>query len=93
MADLGASLDAGDRYAQFLIMVADVCAAAALARVQVRVQTADGRQLEGVPAAPASADTETEAAEIGYAPQLVIGGHTIVLSDVTDCAFSGRGLG
>jgi hypothetical protein len=76
-----------DDQAQFFIAVADLCAAASLAGVQIEVLTGSGRRISGVPsAAPAARRHGEELDHTGYAGIMVINDVVVDLADIQRCS-------
>jgi hypothetical protein len=69
----------------YLVIVGDVCNAARLAGLQVRVMTRDGRSVIGVPEAEeAPSDSPREVDDTGYTNDLVVGGARVALDQVAE---------
>jgi len=76
-----------DRQAQFLIAVGDLCIAAGVAGLQVRVRTCDGREAiaRGAPYARFR-DTGAEAIDdAGFVPSFLVDDRCVDPEDVVDC--------
>ena len=80
------SLDMHDSYAQFMITVGDVCAAAELAGLHVEVLIVDGSRVRGVPASLGRADQGEQVDETGYARTFRIDDALVNLDDILECA-------
>jgi hypothetical protein len=75
-----------DRYAQFLITVGDLCAAAALAGLEVEACTADGARAVGVPGSIKRTDGDEEVDHSGYARTFLVDGHLLNLDEIIKCS-------
>lgn len=75
-----------ESYAQFLITVGDVCAAAELAGLHVEVLVVDGSRVSGVPASLGRADRGEQINETGYARTFRINDALVNLDDILECA-------
>ena len=71
-----------DRSAQFYVVVAQICADAALAGIAVRMRLASGDVVAGLPAPPRPAVPPDAFGETGYADALRIDGVAFALSAV-----------
>jgi hypothetical protein len=75
-----------DRHAQFLIAVGDLCAAAALAGLEVEACTADGGRALGVPGSLRHTNGAEQIDDSGYARTFRIDGHLVNLDEIVECS-------
>jgi hypothetical protein len=79
-----------DERAQFLILVADACGAAALSGLPVELKTSSGETIVGVPCPPDEAEGADAVDDTGYAPDLRIGDRYVRLEGITSITVPGR---
>jgi hypothetical protein len=74
-----------DRYAEYVIAVGQLCAAAALARFQLEVVTTDGRVIVGLVGAPRTAAGDGELEDTGVQRTVRIDGALVNLDEIVRC--------
>jgi hypothetical protein len=74
-----------DRYAEYLIAVGQLCAAAELARLQLEVVTADGQVVIGPVGSPRMADGDVELDHTGLQRTVRIDDAIVNLDEIVRC--------
>ncbi len=74
-----------ERLEHFLMSVGHLCAAAALARLDIEVVTGGGTRVRGVPSSPRPAEGDDHVNDTGYARTFRIADQLIALDDITAC--------
>lgn len=82
-----------DTYSQFLILVGDICAGAAMAGLWVEVRTSAGVGLVGTPASIAASNSGEQVDETGYEQTVYIGDGTVNLDEIVECTIRAPGNG
>ncbi len=74
-----------ERLDHFLTSVGDLCAAAALAQLDIEVVTGDRTRVRGVPSSPRPAEGDDEVDDTGFARTFRIANHLIAFKDIIAC--------
>jgi hypothetical protein len=80
-----APVEMDERLEHFLISVGDMCAAAALARLDIEVVTGGRMRVRGVPSSPRPVDGDDEVGDSGFARTFRIADHLIAFEDIVSC--------
>ena len=77
-----------DRHAQFLILIGELCLAAANGKLPVTFETTDGSRLIGIPEISTSPGGDDEVDDTGLAGTIHVDGRPMRLQDILRCTIT-----